>query len=140
MALRQSVGDLACTMLSIVRTRLELFSLEASEQKAQLIVILGMAFGALLFLTLAALVFSLAVALYFWPTEQRYVALCVLAVFYTVLGVGLFWGVRRKLLFSPMPFSATIDELRRDLALADRLRDPDPLDLVARSEQRKDAP
>jgi len=127
-------------MLSIVRTRLELFSLEASEQKAQLIVILGMAFGALLFLTLAALVFSLAVALYFWPTEQRYVALCVLAVFYTVLGVGLFWGVRRKLLFSPMPFSATIDELRRDLALADRLRDPDPLDLVARSEQRKDAP
>lgn len=141
MALRQSVGDLACTMLSIVRTRLELFSLEASEQKAQLIVILGMAFGALLFLTLAVLVFSLAVALYFWPTEQRYVALSLLTLFYAVLGVGLFWGVRYKLLFSPMPFSATIDELRRDLALADRLREPaDPLDLVGRAEQRKDTP
>ncbi|MDS1140661.1 phage holin family protein [Pusillimonas sp. SM2304] len=141
MALRQSVGDLACTMLSIVRTRLELFSLEASEQKAQLIVILGMAFGALLFLTLAVLVFSLAVALYFWPTEQRYVALSLLTLFYALLGMGLFWGVRYKLLFSPMPFSATIDELRRDLALADRLREPaDPLDLVARAEQRKDTP
>src|SRR5690606_39361219 len=115
MALRQSVGELACTLLSIVRTRLELFSLEASEQKAQLIVILGMAFGALLFLTLAVLVFSLTVALYFWPTEQRYVALSLLVLFYTALGVGLFWGVRCKLLFSPMPFAATNDELWRYL-------------------------
>src|SRR3546814_1754507 len=74
----QSVGDLACTLLSIVRTRLELFSLEATEQKSQMIVILGMAFGALLFLTLAALVFSLTVALFFWPTEHRYLALGLL--------------------------------------------------------------
>ncbi len=126
MALRQSVGDLACTLLSIVRTRLELFSLEASEQKSNLIAILGMAFGALLFLTLAALVFSIAVALYFWPTDQRYLALGCLALIYAVLGVGLFWAVRRKLLFSAMPFSATVDELRRDLALVERLRDPPP--------------
>ncbi|MGB3289216.1 MAG: phage holin family protein [Burkholderiaceae bacterium] len=128
MALRQSVGDLACTLLSIVRTRLELFSLEASEQKANLIAILGMAFGALLFLTLAVLVFSITVALYFWPTDQRYMALGFLALLYAVLGLGLFWSVRRKLLFSPMPFSATVDELRRDLALVDRLRDPAPSD------------
>src|SRR3546814_10782495 len=116
MALRQSVGDLACTLLSIVRTRLELFSLEASEQKVNLIAILGMAFGALLFLTLAVLVFSIAVALYFWPTDQRYLALGCLALLYAVLGAGLFWAVRRKLLVSPMPFAATVDELRRDLA------------------------
>lgn len=141
MALRQSVGDLACTLLSIVRTRLELFSLEASEQKAQLIVVLGMAFAALLFLTLAVLVFSLTLALYFWPTEHRYLALCVLGLFYTALGAGLFWGIRRKLLYAPMPFSATIDELRRDLALADRLREPsDPSGLTTRSELREEQP
>lgn len=134
MALRQSVGDLACTLLSIVRTRLELFSLEASEQKSNLIAILGMAFGALLFLTLAALVFSIAVALYFWPTDQRYVALAVLALIYAVLGLGLFWAVRRKLLFSPMPFSATVDELRRDLALVERLRESSPSDWPANKE------
>lgn len=127
MALRQSVGDMACTLLSIVRTRLELFSLEASEQKSQLIAILGMAFGALLFLTLAVLVFSITVALYFWPTDQRYVALWLLTLFYGVLGVGLFLAVRHKLLFGPAPFSATVDELRRDLALVDRLREPSEL-------------
>ncbi len=124
MALRQSVGDLACTLLSIVRTRIELFSLEASEQKSQLITLLGMAFGALLFLTLALLVFSIAVALYFWPTEQRYLALGLLALIYGLVGAGLFLAIRRRLLYSPMPFSATVDELRRDLALAERLREP----------------
>ncbi|NYT76203.1 phage holin family protein [Alcaligenaceae bacterium] len=124
MALRQSVGDLASTLLSIVRTRLELFSLEASEQKSQLITLLGMAFAMLLFLTLALLVFSIAVALYFWPTDHRYLALCVLALVYGVLGLGLLLTVRHKLLYSPMPFSATVDELRRDLALVERLRDP----------------
>ncbi len=124
MALRQSVGDLACTLLSIVRTRIELFSLEASEQKSQLITLLGMAFGALLFLTLALLVFSIAVALYFWPTEQRYLALGLLALIYGLVGAGLFLAIRHRLLYSPMPFSATVDELRRDLALAERLREP----------------
>ncbi|MFA5490235.1 MAG: phage holin family protein [Candidimonas sp.] len=123
MPLRQSVGDIACTLLSIVRTRLELFSLEATQQKSHLIAILGMAFGALLFLTLALLVFSIAVALYFWPTEQRYVALGVLALIYGLIGVGLFLGVRSKLLFEPTPFSATLDELRQDLKLVERLRE-----------------
>lgn len=124
MALRQSVGDMACTLLSIVRTRLELFALEASGQKAHLMAMLGMAFGALLFLTLAVLVFSIAVALYFWPTDQRYMALGVLALVYFILGIGLLWTVRRKLLFEAMPFSATIEELRSDLALVERLREP----------------
>ncbi len=124
MALRQSVGDLACTLISIVRTRLELFALEATEQKSQLVAILGMAFAALLFLTLAVLVFSMAVALYFWPTDQRYMALGLLALLYGVLGLFFFLMVRRKLLFSPMPFAATVDELKRDLTLVERLRDP----------------
>ncbi len=124
MALRQSVGELACTLVSIVRTRLELLSLEAAGQKTQLITILGLAFGALLFLTLAVLVFSIAVALYFWPTDQRYMALGLLALLYGLLGCGLFLAVRSKLLFAPMPFAATVDELRRDLGLLERLREP----------------
>ena len=134
MALRQTVGDLAGNLLSIVRTRLELFSLEASEQKSQLLIVLGMAFGALLFLTLAVLVFSLTLALFFWPTEHRYLALGLLTLFYAAVGGVLLWRVRRTLLFSPMPFSATIDELRRDLALAERLRESDSA-AAARPEQ-----
>ncbi|NYT80485.1 phage holin family protein [Alcaligenaceae bacterium] len=124
MALRQSVGDLACTLLSIVRTRMELFSLEATEQKGRLVVLMGLTAAALLFLTLAVLVFSIAVAVYFWPTDQRYMALYILAACYLILGIGFLLAVRSKLVHGAMPFAATIDELRRDLALAERLREP----------------
>ena len=126
MALRKTVGDLGCTLLSIVRTRLELLSLEAADQKAGLLAILGMAFGALLFASLALLVFSLAVVLYFWPTEARYVALGCLALAYLLVALGLVWAVRRRIYDAPPPFAATLDELRRDVATLGRLRDPEP--------------
>lgn len=124
MALRQSVGEMAGTVMSIICTRLELFSLEASEQKARLVKALSMAFAALLFLTLALLVFSIAVALYFWPTDQRYLALGLLALLYGLVGIGFFWMLRRELLFEPMPFSVTLSELKRDMAMVERLREP----------------
>ena len=47
-----------------------------------------MAFAALLFLTLAVLVFTVSIAVAFWPTENRYLALGLLAGLYAVLGVG----------------------------------------------------
>jgi len=124
MALRQSVGDIAGTLLSMMHTRLELFSLEASGQTSRLFKLAGMAFAALLFLTLAVLVFSIAFALYFWPSQDRYLALGLLALVYALLGLGLFWAVRRSLLYDPMPFAATLDELRRDAAMAARLGEP----------------
>ena len=112
----------------MLRTRLELFSLEAAGEKSRLIRVLCMAFGALLFLSLALLVFSIAVALYFWPTEQRYLAIGVLALIYALAGLGLFWGVWHCLSNGPLPFSATLDELKRDISLAERLREPDERD------------
>lgn len=125
MALRHSIGDLATTVLSMVRTRLELLSIEAVGEKTRLIRLLCMAFGALFLLMLALLVLSIAVALYFWPTEARYLALAVLALVYAVGGLGLFLGVWHGLRNGPVPFSATLDELKRDINLADRLREPD---------------
>lgn len=128
MALRHSIGDLASTFLSMVRTRLELFSLEAAGEKARLIQMICVAFGALLFLSLALLVFSIAVALYFWPTEERYLAIGVLALIYAIVGVGLLWVVWQRLIKGPVPFMATLEELKRDISLVERLRDPDEPD------------
>ncbi|MFT0851608.1 phage holin family protein [Achromobacter sp. F4_2707] len=124
MALRETVGGLAATLLSILRTRFELFALEAAEQKANVLTLLGMVFGALLFLTLALLVFTGLVAVYFWPTEDRYLALAILAFIYFAVGLGLLLAVRTKLVNSPTPFAATLDELRRDIDLVDRLKEP----------------
>ncbi len=123
MALRQAVGGLGATLLSILRTRFELFALEAAEQKSNVLVLLGLAFGALLFLTLSLLVFTGTVAVYFWPTEDRYLALAVLAFLYFAIGVGLLIAVRSKLVNGPTPFSATLAELRRDVELVERLKE-----------------
>jgi len=124
MTLRQSVSGLAATFLSILRTRFELFTLEAAEQKSNVLVLLGMVFGALLFLTLAVLVFTVTIAIYFWPTEDRYLALVILAFAYSAVGLGLFVAVRSKLVNGPAPFAATLEELRRDIELVNRLKEP----------------
>ncbi|NYT22782.1 phage holin family protein [Alcaligenaceae bacterium] len=124
MALRQAAGGLAATFLSILRTRFELFALEAAEQKSNVIALLGMAFGALIFLTLALLVFTAMIAVYFWPTDDRYLALAILAFVYFAVGLGLLVAVRSRLVHGPTPFAATLDELRRDIELVDRLKEP----------------
>ncbi|HHU94765.1 MAG TPA: phage holin family protein [Alcaligenaceae bacterium] len=125
MSFRQRVGDLSSTAISIVRTRLELFALEAGEQKASLLKLLALLFGALLFSTLALLVFSLLIALIFWPTEYRYWAIGLLIVVYAGLGAIMFLAIVNRLNKGPMPFAATIEELGRDMQMLERLRSED---------------
>ena len=119
MGLRKSVFGVASGLVGLLRTRLELLALEAADEKARLLKLLGMAFAALLFLTLAVLVFTVSIAVAFWPTENRYLALGLLAGLYAVLGVGLLVAVRQALLYGPPPFSATLEELGRDAELLD---------------------
>lgn len=123
MALKTSARDLTKILLTLISTRFELFSLEMAEQRARATKLLGLLFATLLFLTLAILVFSLSIALYFWPTDYRYTALVVLFLFYLVLGLGCLWCVRKSLVDAPPPFEATLEELRRDLQLVERLGD-----------------
>lgn len=124
MALRETISGLAATLLSILGTRFELLTLEAQEQKSRLLVLVGMAVGAMLFFILAVLVFTVLVAVYFWPTEDRYMALAVLAFLYFALGVGMVVAIRSRLVNGPPPFAATLEELRRDVELINRLKHP----------------
>lgn len=123
MGLRKSVFGVASGLVGLLRTRLELLALEAADEKARLVKLLGMAFAALLFITLAVLVFTVTIAVAFWPTEDRYLALGLLAAFYGVIGVGLLLMVRHGLVYGAPPFSATLEELARDAELLDRVRD-----------------
>ncbi|OZI67080.1 phage holin family protein [Bordetella genomosp. 11] len=122
MPLRKSLLGVASSLVELGRTRFELLALEASAEKGRLLKLLGCSFAALLFLTLAVLVFSILVAVYFWPTDERYMALGALAAVYAVLGVVLLFIVRRTLTTGPAPFAATLEELARDAQLLDHLR------------------
>ncbi|NHC60666.1 phage holin family protein [Paenalcaligenes suwonensis] len=122
MTLRQSVGDIGCTVLAIFRTRLELAAVEAGQQKARLAKIMVLLFGALLFSTLALLVFTLFIALLFWPTEYRYWAIASLFVVYAVLGVSFGLIVMRRLNSGSYPFEATVEEIKKDIQVIENLR------------------
>lgn len=122
MTLRQSVGDIGCTVLAIFRTRLELAAIEAGQQKARLAKIMVLLFGALLFSTLALLVFTLFIALLFWPTEYRYWAIASLFVVYAVLGVSFGLIVMRRLNSGSYPFEATVEEIKKDIQVIENLR------------------
>lgn len=132
MGLRHSVGELGHSLLSIVSTRIELFSIELSEQKERLLKVLCLSFGALLCLSLALLILTLTVALVFWPTEYRYVALFVAVAVYAVAGLGMMLAVWRLLTRGAAPFEATIEELRNDVAWLERLNRQDPVEDVRR--------
>jgi uncharacterized membrane protein YqjE len=122
MAIRKSLLGVASSLVELGRTRFELLTLEARMEQGRLLRLLGLSFAALLFLTLAVLVFSILVAVYFWPTEQRHMALAVLAGGYAVLGLILLIVVWRNLVHGPGPFAATLEELGRDVQLLDRVR------------------
>ncbi|WP_180098081.1 phage holin family protein [Achromobacter mucicolens] len=123
MGLRKTVFGVASSLVGLMRTRLELLALEAADEKARLLKLLGLAFAALLFLTLAVLVATITIAVAFWPTEDRYLALGLLAGFYGVAGVVLLLVVRHGLVYGPAPFSATLEELGRDAELLERVRE-----------------
>ncbi len=125
MGLRQSAGELGNALVAIVSTRLELFSIELAEQKEGVIKLLCLSFGALLCLSLALLILTLTLALAFWHTEYRYVALVVAVVVYALAGLGMLWAVWRMLTRGPIPFEASIAELRKDMACLKRLGEPD---------------
>lgn len=124
MGLKESVGEFGNAVLAIVGTRLELFSIELSEQKESIVKLLCLSFGALLCLALALLILTLTLALLFWHTEYRYLALGIAVLVYAVAGLTMLrmvWNMLR----GSIPFEASIAELRHDMACLKRLGDSD---------------
>src|SRR5699024_816257 len=125
MSLRQKVGVWASTLLSIMDTRVELFALEASEAKNELMKMLVWEGGAMFFAALAFIVLTFMVLLLVWPTQWRYWAFAVVILIYAGLGFYFARKLIRRLVYGPLPFQATLEELRKDLQLVQQLYDKD---------------
>lgn len=124
MSLRQTLTDLASSVLAMAHTRLALFSLEAAEARQTLFQMAALAVAAALCLFLAVLIATLSVVLYFWPTEYRFLALGLLTLGYAVIGLGLCWRLRTYLRHGAAPFAATVAVLGEDVLI---LRRPSPV-------------
>ena len=117
MTIRGALGGAAGDLVSILRTRLEIFSLELAEEKSRVACLAGMALAAALCLFLALLVFSMFIAALFWDTAYRLLAIGLTAGGYGLAGFVLMWLLSRRLREDDAPFAVTVEELGRDAEL-----------------------
>lgn len=111
--LRGALARLAAVSLGFARTRLELASVEFTEERERTqdrLVLLAVAIVAFAFALLAASAF---VVVWFWDT-QRLPAIAGVAIFYLVIGGLAVWRLAAARRDDPSPFAGTLAELERD--------------------------
>lgn len=102
----------ADSALGLVHTRLELFVVEAAEERQRLSSLLALSLAAALLLVLAALLGVAAVTLALWEHRVAVVSLAALAFLAT--GVACALKARNKARSRSQLFAASLGELRQD--------------------------
>jgi len=113
--LLEALRAFGCTLNEIVRVRGSLFAVELREEverRKQLLILAALGFA---FLHMALLVTTFFVAALFWDTH-RVAAVGAMAIIYLACGAATLIRLRATIAANPDPFTATLGELRRDLA------------------------
>ena len=108
-----SLRKLGSTLFATLHSRIELLALELDRERTRItrLVLLGLA--AVFFLALGAITATIFVIVLFWDS-QRLVVIGFLTVLYLGIGAALVGFARRQAELSKRPFSASLEELRRD--------------------------
>lgn len=108
-----SLRRLGSTFLATLHSRVELLAHELEREKTRVtrLVLLGIA--ALFFLALGAITATIFIIVLFWDS-QRLVVIGFLTVLYLGLGAGILSFARKESEEARRPFSATLEELRKD--------------------------
>jgi uncharacterized membrane protein YqjE len=111
--LKSSLAQLAESAVALAESRLELASIEMSEQsqrfKQQMVLLVA---GALLLL-FAAFFVGFGVIAYYWDTYRMYAVVGVVVTF-AAAGALLLWWRSDFLKLSPKPFALTLAEFKKD--------------------------
>jgi len=110
-----ALGSLAATVIGLVRTRLELATVEFAEERERAKELLVLAICGLLAASFALLFASVLVIAYFWDT-YRLTAVAGVMVFYVVIAALLFSRLKQYGSQAHTPFAATLAELENDAA------------------------
>ena len=113
--LRGSLARLVDALVGLARTRLELATIEYTEERSRIgqqLALLLAGIGCVLF----ALFFAAsAVFVYFWDTN-RLIAILGVVAFFTIAGALMLWRRAEIAQTAPTPFAATVAELDKDRA------------------------
>jgi uncharacterized membrane protein YqjE len=111
----ESLRGLGANLLGTAHDRIELFTVELHEEKVRLIQLL-IWIGAIGFSAVMAMTFVTLTLVYLFWDSARLAVLGGLAFFYVAALVGTALAFRRYLARQPLPFDATLQELREDRA------------------------
>ncbi|MDO8651429.1 MAG: phage holin family protein [Undibacterium sp.] len=113
MAIVDSVGRLAATIVGILHTRLALVAVEVEEELTRFSSYLLWSLVALFCAGIAVLLGVLLVVAFFWDTHRLEVLLSLIGVF-TGIALILGWRLRAALHSKPRLLAYTLEELRQD--------------------------
>ena len=108
-----SLRKLLDTGLATLQNRAELLAVEFQEEKDNVIQ-LAMWVAALLFFSIMAVIVFTATIILIFPEELRVYVAGALTVLYLLGALWAFLGVRARLKHRAIPFSATVDEIKKD--------------------------
>ena len=110
-----TLSQLAANAIALVRTRLELASVELQETTGRVKELLILAICGALLGIFTLLFASIFVIVCFWDTHPV-AAVGGVTLFYLVLTLAVAIRLRQRVRGGPMPFAATLAELENDVA------------------------
>jgi uncharacterized membrane protein YqjE len=116
-----SLRAIGPAIAGLMRTRLELFGIELSEEKARAATFALLAGLALVFGAFALLMVNILILVWFWDTH-RLGALLGMTGFYTAAAVACLLRLKAHLAARPPMFEATMAELKADIEALNRAR------------------
>lgn len=112
--LKVAAQTAASSALSLLRTRLELASIEWAEERERLLTRLGLLFAAMLLVIFGVVGLGALAAVYFWDTERE-AAVIVPTALCIATGLLLYY-LSRRMGRGALPFAATLAEFDKDRA------------------------
>jgi len=101
--------------IAILRTRLDLLTLELEEEAKRAIQLMLVSIATLLTASMGVFFLMFLLIASFWDTPYRLLILGIVCVVYFIITVVLFFVARQMILTRPRFLSQTLVELRRDV-------------------------
>jgi uncharacterized membrane protein YqjE len=108
-----SLRRLGAALVAILHTRAELLAREFERERMRITRVLVVGIGALFFLALGALTFTMFIIVLFWDT-QRLAAIGILTLVYFGIAIALLMYAKSVAASAARPFAATVAELKKD--------------------------
>lgn len=104
---------LATTMVGIAHTRLELLSVDLEEDRAHLLSLVFLYLAAIFCLVVGLILATILIVFVLWE-DHRLLALSLVAGFFLLIGLVIWFLAMRKTKTKPRLFSSSLSELFKD--------------------------